>query len=150
LSTAAAFLSSSLDDVPQYRPYSEANRPDGRVGLKFYDDFLRSYSTTRTRPHFVLTWQVNALANMLRDDTFASSNPKAVIDHPAFQMIRWLGASALPLLIQRLEREPSLWLTALPSLVGTSPVRPESRGRVLAMISDWREWAQQNGFTGAH
>jgi len=144
MSTAVAYADISLDEVPRYRQYSEATMPDGKVGLKFYNDFLDSYRETRTKPSFVLAWQVSLLANMLNVDTYALSNPKAIIDHPAFQVIRGLGPVAIPLLLKRIDREPVLWLTALPVLVGHSPVLPEHRGRVTQMVADWKRWALEN------
>jgi hypothetical protein len=139
---ACAELSSA--DVQNTREYLDPGFPDGQLAGQYLEQFIRSYTLTHTRPQFVLRAEIDNLARVLYFDTFALSNPQAVILHPAFEEIRSFGPAALPFIFERIDREPFVWLTALPVIIGSSPVQPPSRGKVANMLADWKHWARAN------
>jgi hypothetical protein len=97
-------------------------------------------------PDFAVQYRLLPLAQQLYFETLGISNPQRIIEHPAFLEIKRLGESAIPYLIRRLDDEPWVWLVALPALIGSSPVRPEHRGRTAEMLGDWKRWAAERGY----
>ena len=84
-----------------------------------------------------LTWGV--------DNRF-NSNAQEIAQHPAYMQIIGMGKEALPFIFHRMKQEPGHWFIALQALTGVNPVKPENRGRILAMTDDWLEWGSKNGF----
>jgi hypothetical protein len=137
----------SIADVPRHRQYTDAAMESGKIANNIIRSILDSYSKTITRPDFVVPHQFDVLANRLREDTFALSNPQHTIDHPALRELKGMKLEVLvPLIFSRIDREPSLWLTALPALTGASPVKARHRGRVRNMVADWKCWCQAEGY----
>lgn len=71
-----------------------------------------------------------------------SSSINAWAKLPSYRAIIDLGAAAVPLLLQELEREPDHWFWALKEISGENPVTPESRGNVAAMAKCWVDWGK--------
>ena len=65
-----------------------------------------------------------------------------------YQRIIGMGAPAVPLLLEELEREPDLWFWALEAITEANPVPPEAAGKVRLMAQAWIEWGKQHGFVG--
>lgn len=81
------------------------------------------------------------LEDMVRtweDEVRGLSSPKALFQHPAFEAIIGSSETAVPFLIDRLKKKPSLLVEALrriyPSL---DPVAPEDRGNLQAVVTAW-------------
>src|SRR5712692_5715158 len=64
-------------------------------------------------------------------DTEFLSDAGKLINHPAFKAIIALGEEVVPLMLHDLERQPSLWVWALPEITGESPV-PAGEGAKFA------------------
>jgi hypothetical protein len=80
------------------------------------------------------------LAAKWREDTEYQSSVTRIAMHPAYQRIIGMGADAVPLILRDLEETQSQWFWALQAITGEDPVRPEDRGYVDRMISDWIRW----------
>src|SRR4051794_3184517 len=53
-----------------------------------------------------------------------------LINHPAFQEIIRLGPAVVPFLLRDLEKQPRLWVWALPDITGVDPVPASDRGNI--------------------
>ena len=73
---------------------------------------------------------------------FTSSLTEIVLNRH-YQRIIGLGPEAIPSILGQLEREPVLLFSALESISGVDPVRPEDRGNVSAMRQAWLEWGRR-------
>lgn len=67
-------------------------------------------------------------------------------NHPAFLEIITLGDAVVPLMLRDLEREPRLWVWALPRITGADPVEPADRGNIRKMSEAWVRWGKANGY----
>lgn len=65
---------------------------------------------------------------------------------PAYQEIIGMGPTAIPFLLEELEREPDHWFWALRSITGVDPVAADSRGDLQAMTAAWLDWGNAQGF----
>jgi hypothetical protein len=79
-------------------------------------------------------------------DTLVLSDPVRITEHWAFQDILRMGEAVVPLMLRDLEREPHLWVWALPRITGASPVAPEERGNIRKMSEAWLRWAKEKGY----
>ncbi len=75
-----------------------------------------------------------------------SSDPGAVLNNPAFQMIIALGVKVLPLIFEDFEREETEWSVALCSILGVTPAPPEHFGRISLVRKDWLAWGKAHGY----
>lgn len=86
----------------------------------------------------------------LAEEWKASRGPATTVrmmtGHPAYKAIIELGESAVPLLLEELDREPDHWFAALRSITGVNPVRPEDRGNLEKMAASWIEWGRETGY----
>src|SRR6516162_7417276 len=55
-------------------------------------------------------------------ETLVLSDPARITAHWAFQEILGMGDAVVPLMLRDLEREPKLWVWALPRITGEDPV----------------------------
>lgn len=63
-----------------------------------------------------------------------------------YQQIIGMGAPAVPLILQELQREPDHWFWALEAITQENPVPPEAAGRVPQMAEAWINWGKQRGY----
>lgn len=85
----------------------------------------------------------NMLKSLWEADTMFSSSISEITTHPAYHSIIKLGSEVLPLIIQDLQNTNNHWFYALEILTGENPIRPEHRGNVELMKSDWINWANR-------
>jgi hypothetical protein len=77
------------------------------------------------------------------DWTAAQAGSSTVhVEHPAYQQIIGMGASALPMLLDDLERTGRPWYWALKCIAGADPVPEADRGRAKRMIFHWLAWGR--------
>lgn len=57
-----------------------------------------------------------------------------------------MGAQAVPLILEALERDGGHWFVALRAVTGANPVSSQARGRTKAMTKAWLSWAEENGY----
>src|SRR5262249_17359078 len=74
------------------------------------------------------------------------SDPRPLVEHPAFQEIIGPGEEAVPRLLRDLERGPCLWVWALPRITGANPVAPSDGGNTRKMTEAWLRWGREKGY----
>ena len=74
-----------------------------------------------------------------------SNTAQMAMLHP-YQKIIGMGATAVPLILEELRREPDQWFWALEVITDENPVTPEAAGKVRLMAQAWVEWGKENGF----
>jgi hypothetical protein len=65
-----------------------------------------------------------------------------------FPRIIGMGLSAVPLILEELQREPDQWFWALEAITEENPVPPEDAGKIRSMAKAWIEWGKQQGYLG--
>ncbi len=89
--------------------------------------------------------QFRRLEAQWKADTEFLSDADKIINHAAFQGIIALGADVVPLLLRDLEKQPSLWVWALPRITGANPVPEEDAGNIRTMTEAWLRWGREKG-----
>lgn len=87
-----------------------------------------------------LTWQRDTSL-----DSFASD----IASHPAYQQIVGMGQQALPLIFEKMQKQPQHWFPALQAITGINPIKKENRGNIAAMTQDWLDWGVRYGFVNS-
>ena len=82
------------------------------------------------------------LAAEWKHETAHLSSPSMIAEHRAYQEIIGMGKEAIPLILRGLEGSQAQWFWALRSIARESPVRPEDRGDVHAMMIAWLDWGR--------
>ena len=86
------------------------------------------------------------LESIWEKETCVLSNPNLITGHWAFQEIIGMGQAVVPLLLSDLEREPHLWVWALPAITGENPVDPADGGNIRKMSEAWVRWGREKGY----
>ena len=89
-----------------------------------------------------------ALAQQWRDETGAYSFDGQKGQHSAYKQILDLGDSVVPLILQELVERPYRWFTALETLTGENPVKPEDQGHFSKTVDSWIDWGKRKGYIG--
>ena len=63
----------------------------------------------------------------------------------SYQNIIGLGPTAVPLILQELEKEPDHWFWALEAITGKNPVSKDDVGDMKASADAWIQWGRENG-----
>jgi hypothetical protein len=74
------------------------------------------------------------------------SNPAQMAMLRPYQRIIGMGAAAVPLLLEELQREPDQWFWALEAITEANPVPAEDAGKVRRMAQAWIDWGNQHGY----
>ena len=56
-----------------------------------------------------------------------------------------MGQEAVPYLLRKVKKKPSLLVRALQEITGESPAPHESRGKVSEIAKAWGAWGEKNG-----
>jgi len=75
-----------------------------------------------------------------------SSDPSAVLENPAYQMIIAMGKKVLPLIFKEYSSNDDTWEMALHCILGFSPIPVEHYGRMRLIREDWLNWGKANGY----
>ncbi|HYM61895.1 MAG TPA: hypothetical protein VEZ11_13510 [Thermoanaerobaculia bacterium] len=89
--------------------------------------------------------EFNALAGRWAAETAHLSSTHDAVMNENYQKIIGMGPDALPLILNRLRKQPDHWFWALRAITRANPVEPELRGNVKAMADRWLEWGRQKG-----
>ena len=85
------------------------------------------------------------LAEQRQRQTIHHSFMDDILNHPAYLQITEMGESALPLIFQELECEPSRdWLAALRAISGVKP--PRSVKAFDEHVAWWLKWGRKKGY----
>jgi hypothetical protein len=79
-------------------------------------------------------------------DTLVLSDPTRITEHWAFQEILRMGKAVIPFMLRDLEREPHLWVWALPRITGENPVPASAAGNIRKMGEAWLAWGREKGY----
>lgn len=82
-----------------------------------------------------------------RKETAYQSSSTKIKNHPAFREVIGLGDAVIPLLLRDLQASPSLWVWALPEIVGADPTSPQDAGNIVKMTETWLRWAKERGLS---
>jgi hypothetical protein len=82
----------------------------------------------------------NQLADRWQRETALESIVTRKAMHPAYQRIIGMGDAAVPLILQRLQREPRQWFWALSAITGEDPAVGQDSAAGAAAA--WIEWGK--------
>jgi hypothetical protein len=102
-------------------------------------------SPPRPAPNESVEPRLRQLEAQWKADTEFLSDAGKIINHPAFKAIISLGEPVVPLLLSDLEVRPSLWVWALPEIMGESPVPVADGGNIRKMTDAWLKWGREKG-----
>ena len=66
--------------------------------------------------------------------------------HPSYQRIIGMGETAIPMILNELDRRPDHWFWALYAITGADPVSKSTRGILSEMSKAWLEWGRESGY----
>ncbi len=79
-------------------------------------------------------------------DVGYQSSSTVLRNHPAFWEIIGMGEDVVPLMLRDLEKQPRLWVWALPKITGANPVPASDRGNIAKMSEAWLCWGREHGY----
>lgn len=85
-----------------------------------------------------------ALVAVWREETLFLSSSSAIVAHPAFRRIVGMGLDAVPLLLDRVAKDPDHLVIALRMITGEDPVRDADRGNFARMAEAWVRWGHSH------
>lgn len=88
----------------------------------------------------------DALANEWYSESQFMSSVDDMVSLPSYREIIAMGAIAIPLILNELQRRADHWFYALGAITGAEPVPPEHKGRVKLMAVDWIAWGKTQGY----
>jgi hypothetical protein len=89
------------------------------------------------------------LAAKWKSECLLTSSTEEMAMPPAYQQIIGMGPDAVPILLEKMQREPDHWSWALRAITGENPVKPEHRGKHALIAQDWIEWGKDYGYLPA-
>ena len=89
------------------------------------------------------------LASEWKEQSRYLSNSAQMAMLKPFQQIIGMGWSAVPLILEELQREPDQWFWALEAITDANPVPSEAAGNARLMARAWVEWGKRQGLLKA-
>jgi len=89
--------------------------------------------------------QFGRLAAEWKKQSLLLSNPAQMALLKPYQQIIGMGPSALPFILEALQREPDHWFWALEAITGENPVPPDAAGATRRMAEAWVDWGRARG-----
>jgi hypothetical protein len=89
--------------------------------------------------------KVYALAEKWQNEVEGISSTLQMSEHPAYQEIISFGYKVVPLLLKELKNNPLYWLSALSTITGENPIKPEHKGKIKQMAEAWIDWGKNKG-----
>jgi hypothetical protein len=73
---------------------------------------------------------------------------KAMIKHPAYQMIIALGPRMVPIILKEWQEhyQSGWWSPALTAITGAQPILKEHAGKYGDIREDWLKWGKEHGY----
>jgi len=91
----------------------------------------------------------NRFLKQWKAETLVLSDAVKIHFHPAHLRIIGLGTDVLPFIFKNLAGGGGPWFVALESITLENPVRPESKGNISLMRSDWLKWGRDHDYLTA-
>ena len=85
------------------------------------------------------------LADEWKDQARYLSNSARMAMLQPYQRIIGMGMPVVPLILEKLRREPDHWFWALDAITEQNPVPPEVLGKIQQMADAWIEWGIKQG-----
>lgn len=101
--------------------------------------------TSSSDTEALLRARFQELASQWKRDTAHQSMLTSKVGHPAYQGIMRMGDSAIPLILEELERAPDHWFWALHFLTGQQPLPDDFGGTITDAANLWVVWGRQQG-----
>jgi hypothetical protein len=74
---------------------------------------------------------------------------KEKINNSYYRQIIGMGDKIIPILLEKLQRNPQHWFTALADIARKrNPIKDEDKGNVQRMVEAWLNWGKQNSYIG--
>jgi hypothetical protein len=89
------------------------------------------------------------LTSEWKDQSRYLSNTAQMAMLKPYQQIIGMGWSAVPMILEELQREPDQWFWALEAITDENPVPPPAAGNVSLMARAWVEWGMRQGLLKA-
>ena len=93
--------------------------------------------------------EISQLFNSLADEWWANTAHLSLVSQKVidrrYQRIISLGRKVVPLILERLARQPADWFWALRAITGDDPVKPQDAGHFQAMQEAWLNWGRERG-----
>ncbi len=102
--------------------------------------------TSAEPPDETVEGRFRRLEAVWESETCVLSNPNLIVNHWAFQEIIRMGEAVIPLMLRDLEKEPQLWVWALPEITGENPVPLSDGGNIRKMGEAWLHWGREKGY----
>jgi len=116
------------------------------VSDRFLDAMIHYWDLPASRQSLDLVNKFGELAREWKANCGPASSITQLAMHPAYQRIIGMGAEAVPLILQELERSPDHWFWALHAITGADPVEHGDRGRIARMAEAWIRWGKEQGY----
>jgi hypothetical protein len=85
-----------------------------------------------------------------KEGTRHRSRIKDFIEHPAFLEIVAIGEKAVPLILARLEKDPSFLYLAMTEITGATVVPEKGKNWIEQEAIAWLAWGRENGYRWEH
>lgn len=111
--------------------------------------FLRQFTTVpamRRRETPDVRVRFAALAGEWRKQSAHISSLTDMAMLEPYQSIIGMGETALPLILEEMQRQRDHWFWALRAITGENPVPSEHRGSVPLMTEHWLAWGRRRGY----
>ena len=105
-------------------------------------DYLDSISIQQANPYINFL----RLKNKWEEETAMLSSIAEISMHQAYQQIIGMGQTAVPFILNELNKKPGHWFWALKSITGEDPVSQEQRGKLREMTKVWLKWGREKGY----
>ena len=89
------------------------------------------------------------LASEWKEQSRYLSNTAQMALLKPYQKIIGMGWSAVPLILEELQRQPDQWFWALEAITDVNPVPTDAAGNVPLMAKAWVEWGRKRGLLKA-
>jgi hypothetical protein len=106
---------------------------------------MSTFSVTPTSGPVDIRERFRRLAAEWKEQSHYLSNTAQMAMLKPYQRIIGMGWSAVPLILEEMQREPDHWFWALEAITDENPVPPESAGKVRLMAQAWIEWGMGQG-----
>lgn len=88
----------------------------------------------------------NSLKEKWLNETINYSSTDDIFSHPSYLKIVQMGPAFITYILQELDNAPYYWFDALATITQHNPISEEHMNDVDAMVGDWKNWAELNGY----
>ncbi len=107
-------------------------------------EFWKEPLAALPRPNAADEARFNSLAGGWKKASAFTSSATRIAAHPDYQETIEMGAKAIPLILNDLQKGPDHWFIALKEITGENPVPDIARGKLTEMAEAWIKWGEEN------